>query len=216
VTSAELGTATTIARVSDAPGPVTARNATPADVDAVTAAFTTAFFNDPVWAPVFPDESRRAEQSAPMWRVYAVAALRYPWTFVTPGAEAAAVWIPPGGTELTGEETGRLGEVIAGAAGPEAAASAREIEARLEAGHPGGSFFHLTILATHAGHRGKGLGMALLAETLTRIDAMGAPAYLESTNPVNIPRYMNAGFEPCGEITMATGHIVTAMWRPAR
>ena len=193
-----------------------ARLATPADVDAITAAFTSAFFHDPVWGPVFPDESRRAEQSAPMWRVYATAALRYPWTFVTPGAEAAAIWIPPGGTELTGEETRRLSEVIRAAAGPEAAASAREIEARLEAGHPDGSFFHLTILATHADHRGKGLGMALLAETLTRIDAMGAPAYLESTNPVNNQRYINAGFQPRSEITMATGHIVTAMWRPAR
>jgi len=202
--------------MSSASGPVAARQATAADIDAITAAFTTAFFNDPVWGPVFPDESRRARQSAVMWRVYAVAALRYPWTFVTPGAEAAAVWIPPGGTELTGEETRRLSEVITQGAGPEAAASAREIEARLEAGHPDGSFFHLTILATHAGHRGKGLGMALLAETLARIDAMGAPAYLESTNPVNNQRYMNAGFEPRSEITMATGHIVTAMWRPAR
>lgn len=44
----------------------------------------------------------------------------------------------------------------------------------------------------------------------------GAPAYLESTNPASSQRYMNAGFEPRGEITMATGHIVTAMWRPAR
>jgi GNAT superfamily N-acetyltransferase len=202
--------------MSSTPGPVATRQATPADVDAITAAFTTAFFNDPVWGPVFPDESRRAEQSAPMWRVYAAAALRYPWTFVTPGAEAAAVWIPPGGTELTGEESRRLSEVIGEAAGPEAAASAREIEARFAAGHPDGSFFHLTILATHADHRGKGLGMTLLAETLTRIDAMGAPAYLESTNPVNNQRYMNAGFEPRGEIIMATGHIVTAMWRPAR
>jgi GNAT superfamily N-acetyltransferase len=151
-----------------------------------------------------------------MWRVYATAALRYPWTFVTPGAEAAAIWIPPGGTELTEEEAGRLGELIEETAGPQAAASAREIEARLEAGHPAGSFFHLTILATHSRHRGKGLGMALLAETLTRVDALGAAAYLESTNPVNDERYRQAGFEPRGEITMPSGHVVTTMWRPAR
>jgi GNAT superfamily N-acetyltransferase len=197
-------------------GPTAARQATRADVEAITAAFTTAFFNDPVWAPVFPDESHRAEQSAPMWRVYATAALRYPWTFVTPGVEAAALWIPPGGTELTDEETRRLGEVITQAAGPEAAASAREIEERFAAAHPDGSFFYLTILATHANHRGKGLGMALLADTLERIDALGAPAYLESTNPANNKRYLNAGFEPRGEIPMATGRIVTTMWRPAR
>ena len=62
--------------MSSTPGPAAARQAAAADVDAMTAAFTTAFFNDPVWAQVFPDESRRAEQSAPMWRVYAAAALR--------------------------------------------------------------------------------------------------------------------------------------------
>ena len=39
-----------------------------------------------------------------MWRVYATSALRYPWTFVTPKVEAAAIWIPPGGTELTPED----------------------------------------------------------------------------------------------------------------
>lgn len=67
-----------------------ARHATRADVDAITDVFTTAFFNDPIWAPVFPDEAERAEQSAVMWRVYATSALRYPWTFVTPTVEAAA------------------------------------------------------------------------------------------------------------------------------
>jgi GNAT superfamily N-acetyltransferase len=197
-------------------GSANARLATPADIDAITAAFTSAFFHDPVWGPVFPDESRRAEQAALMWRVYATAALRYPWTFVTPDAEAAAIWIPPGGTELTDEEASRLGELIEETAGPQAAASAREIEERFAAAHPAGSFFHLTILATHASHRGKGLGMALLAETLTRIDALGAAAYLESTNPVNNERYRRAGFERRAEITMPSGHVVTTMWRPAR
>ena len=205
-----------MSRVISPSGPVRARQATPADVDAITAAFATAFFHDPVWGPVFPDESRRAEQSAVMWRVYAAAALRYPWTFVTPGVEAAAIWIPPDGEELTAAEEHRLHELMEETAGPEAAASAREIEARFAAAHPAGSFFHLTILATHAGHRGKGLGMALLAETLTRIDALGAAAYLESTNPVNNERYRNAGFEPRAEITMPSGRIVTTMWRPAR
>jgi GNAT superfamily N-acetyltransferase len=202
--------------VTSSAGSANARRATPADIDAITAAFTTAFFHDPVWGPVFPDESRRAVQSAIMWRAYATAALRYPWTFVTPGTEAAAIWIPPGGTELTDEEASRLGELIEETAGPLAAAAAREIEARFEAAHPAGSFFHLTILGTHSSHRGKGLGMALLAENLTRIDTLGAAAYLESTNPVNDERYRRAGFEPRAEITMPSGRAVTTMWRPAR
>jgi GNAT superfamily N-acetyltransferase len=192
------------------------RQAVPADADALTAAFTTAFYHDPVWAPVFPDESRRAGQMAAMWRVYATSALRYPWTFVTPAVEAAALWIPPGGIELTPEDVRELGEQIERTAGPEAAATAREIEERFEAGQPDGSFFHLTILATHARHRGQGLGMRLLAETLTRVDALGSAAYLESTNPVNDERYRSVGFEPRAAITMPGGQVVTTMWRPAR
>ena len=199
-----------------APAPVPVRQATLADVDAITAAFTTAFFHDPVWGPVFPDEHRRARQASAMWRAYAVSALRYPWTFVTPQAEAAAIWIPPGGTELTAGEARGLGELIEKAAGLQAAASARDIEARFAAALPAGPFFHLTILATHASHRGRGLGMGLLAGTLTRIDALGAAAYLESTNPANNRRYHSAGFAPHAEITMPAGHVVTTMWRPAR
>lgn len=209
-----------MSRMTSVPGPahasVPVRHAASADIDAITAAFTTAFFYDPVWCPVFPDEGRRGDQAAVMWRAYAASALRYPWTFVTPGAEAAAIWIPPGGTELTADETRRLGELLEEAAGPQAAASAREIDARFEAAHPAGPFFHLTILATHTAHRGKGLGRGLLAETLTRIDAMGAAGYLESTNPANDKLYQSVGFAPRAEITMPTGHIVTTMWRPAR
>lgn len=193
-----------------------ARPATPADVEAITAAFATAFFNDPVWGPVFPDEARRAGQAAVMWRVYAAAALRYPWTFVTPDVEAAAVWIPPGGEELTDAEARQLGELMEATAGPEAAAAAAEIEARFAAAHPVGDFYHLTILATHARHRGRGLGMGLLAQTLARVDAEGAAAYLESTNPANNERYQDAGFEPRAEIAMPSGRVVTTMWRPAR
>ena len=192
------------------------RQAVPADADALTAAFTTAFYHDPVWGPVFPDESRRAGQMAAMWRVYATSALRYPWTFVTPAVEAAALWIPPDGIELTPEDVRELGEQIERTAGPEAAATARAIEERFEAAQPDGSFFHLTILATHARHRGQGLGMRLLAETLTRVDALGGAAYLESTNPVNDERYRSVGFEPRAAITMPGGQVVTTMWRPAR
>jgi GNAT superfamily N-acetyltransferase len=199
-----------------AAAPVAVRPATEADVDAITEAFTTAFFHDPVWGPVFPDESRRAAQAAIMWRAYAASALRYPWTFVTSAAEAAAIWIPPGGTELTDAEARELGERLAETAGPEAAAAAHEIDARFEAALPAGSYFHLTILGTHTRHRGRGLGMSLLAATLTRIDELGAAAYLESTNPANDRRYQSVGFEPRAEITLPSGHTVTTMWRPPR
>lgn len=192
-----------------------ARLATPADLDAIVSVFTSAFFHDPVWGSAFPDEGRRAGQAAVMWRVYAASALRYPWTLVTPGVEAAAVWIPPGGVELTPEEAEGLEGRLARVTGRDAARAIMRVGEQFEAAHPTEPFFYLTILGTHTDHRGKGLGMALLAESLARIDAVGAPAYLESTNSANLKRYESVGFTVRDEITVATGQVVTTMWRPA-
>ncbi|MER5946576.1 GNAT family N-acetyltransferase [Streptomyces sp. NPDC001904] len=198
------------------PPSVAARTATPADADAIVSTLTSAFFHDPLWGPAFPDERRRAAQAAVMWRRYVTSALRYPWTLVTPGAEAAAVWIPPGGTELTPEEEAGLPDLLTRAAGADAARDILAIYGQLDAAHPTEPCFFLTLLGVHDEHRGKGLGMGLLAESLARIDALGAPAYLESSNPANIDRYRGAGFVPRDTITIATGHVVTTMWRPAR
>jgi hypothetical protein len=49
---------------------------------------------------------------------------------------------------------------------------------------------------------------------LERIDAEGAPAFLESSNPVNTPRYERLGFSVCGEFELPEdGPNVAQMWR---
>ncbi|MFC8432927.1 GNAT family N-acetyltransferase [Streptomyces sp. NPDC057253] len=202
--------------MSHVPAPVRARVATPADVDSIVSVFTSAFFHDPVWGAAFPDQARRAQQAAVMWRVYAASAVRYPWSLVTDGGEAAAVWIPPGGVELTVEEAAGLEGELAAATDPGTARAIMEVGERFEAVHPAEPFCYLTILGTHADHRGKGLGMGLLAEGLRRVDELGAPAYLESTNPANLKRYESVGFGVRDEIRLAGGQVVTTMWRPAR
>ncbi|MFJ9892810.1 GNAT family N-acetyltransferase [Streptomyces sp. NPDC091280] len=193
------------------------RVATVADLDAIVATFTSAFLHDPVWGPAFPDEGRRAEQAAVMWRVYAGSALRYPWTLVTPDVEAAAIFIPAGGVELTEAEAAGLEGRLAEAADAGTARAIMAVGEQFEAAHPDEPFFYLTILGTHADHRGKGLGMALVREGLARIDALPAPApvYLESTNPANNKRYESVGFVARDEIVTAGGQVVTTMWRPA-
>jgi len=191
------------------------RVAEPADIDAIVATLTTAFFDDPLWGPAFPDPGRRAEQAAVMWRMSATSALRYPWTLVTAKVEAAAILIPPGGTELTHEEEKELAAQLVRTAGQRTAEGVLEIYAQLEAAHPSEPHFYLTLLGTHSDHRGQGLGMGLLREALARIDDLGEPAYLESSNPANNARYESVGFRPHSRITAASGHVVTTMWRPA-
>ena len=78
------------------------RRATLDDLPALTDVMTTAFIADPAWGPYsFPDDARREQQSSAFWEQGLRAALRFPWTLVTPGCEAAAVWIPPGEPEMT-------------------------------------------------------------------------------------------------------------------
>src|SRR5262249_2919748 len=48
--------------------------------------------------------------------------------------------------------------------------------------------------------QGAGLGSALLAHALARVDAAGAHAYLENSNPRNSPLYERAGFKISREI----------------
>jgi GNAT superfamily N-acetyltransferase len=59
-------------------------------------------------------------------------------------------------------------------------------------------YFYLSWWATHRDHAGRGLGSVLIKENLAEIDATGLPCFLESTNPVNLPRYEALGFERRG------------------
>ena len=67
-----------------------------------------------------------------------------------------------------------------------------------------------------AGSGQHGLGIGLLADSLSMVDAEHQPAYLESTSPANDRKYADLGFEPFGEIACPGGQVITTMWRPAR
>ncbi len=57
---------------------------------------------------------------------------------------------------------------------------------------------------------GRGIGSALLRHGLDRVDG---PAYLESSNPRNVPLYQRFGFEVVREITVAGSPTLHAMYR---
>jgi GNAT superfamily N-acetyltransferase len=63
--------------------------------------------------------------------------------------------------------------------------------------------------------QGRGVGRALLASWLSRVDAEQLPAYLETDREGNVAFYARAGFHVVGE-TSVLGVRVWPMWRPAR
>ena len=193
-----------------------ARVARPADLDTVTTIITLAFAEDPVWGPAFagapgPDERRE------IWRCYLDAAMRFPCTWLSAGGEAASVWYPPGADEMTADQWDAFVALLRQHLGPDADRVVDLFE-RFEAAHPRAEpHYYLSLLGTHPDHRGAGHGMRLLADNLELIDAEGMPAYLESTNVANNPRYGRVGFEVVGSFEgYVPGSVITTMWRPAR
>src|SRR5438552_1160203 len=133
------------------------------------------------------------------WRFFMQSALRYPWMWIVGDYAATSVWIPPGGVELTEEDGARIGpllDILLGDRAPEV----MQLLERFDAAHPRGQpHYYLTMVGTHPDHRGRGLGMALLADNLAKIDAEHMPAYLESSNPASDERYEDLGFRRVGE-----------------
>lgn len=190
-----------------------ARVATRADVDGVTETLWRAFAEDPLWRWAFTDH----DKLKPWWRMYVESALRYPWVWVLGDYAAASVWIPPSGVELTVEEERRVGPLLSDLVG-ERSPEVLELLERFEGAHPRSEpHYYLTLLGTDPSHAGRGLGTQLLTRNLERIDAEGASAYLESSNPANDARYERLGFVRRGEFsTPDDEHTVTTMWRHAR
>jgi ribosomal protein S18 acetylase RimI-like enzyme len=188
------------------------RIATAADLDGLTATLTAAFETDPLWGGwAFPDP----KDLAVWWRFHIGSALRYSCVWVRGDYAAAAVWIPPGGTELTEEGEERLAPLLERLVGPRASDVMGLVE-RFEASHPRERpHYYLSLLGTHPEYRGRGLGIGLLAENLASMaDTQGVPSYLESTNPENNHRYERLGFRQLGEFTTPDGErTVATMWR---
>ncbi len=187
------------------------------DCELLTSIITLAFANDPLWSRAMDLEDGSTEHHARFWRLFIEGALRYNWVWLTVGGEATSIWIPPGGTEMSGEQEVHLTEMANECLGS-AVEDYLELLTRFDAAHPRDEpHYYLSLLGTHPVHRGKGIGMALLEHDLALIDADGFPAYLESSNPSNNHRYAAVGFEAVGEFSYpGGGPLVTTMWRPAR
>lgn len=176
-----------------------------------------AFQDDPAWSWVFEDPARRPAQLGALWSLLLEGSVHYGWVWMTTGAEAATLWIPPGMPELDESHAARIGPLFRELLGPDVHRADVLME-RFMTAHPATpDHYYLSLFGTRPDRRGRGIGMALLADNLSRIDAEGEPCYLESTNDANLARYRSVGFADVGTFDLPEdGPTVTTMWRGAR
>lgn len=186
------------------------------DVDHVIETVRVAFATDPVWGPALSTTAGEAIDLDAYWRLFVEGALRYGTLRIATDGAAIAVWIPPGGMELSAGQLDELDRLIERDLDADALAALHVLYERFEASRaPRPDHYYLSLLATHPDHRGQGRGQLLLAEDLALWDAAGVPAYLESTNSSNDHRYERAGFRHDGGFGAVRDDTwVSAMWRP--
>jgi ribosomal protein S18 acetylase RimI-like enzyme len=199
---------------------VTVRPAERADVAATAEVMARAFEHDPVCAHILPrDDSRRRRLRRYFVTLLRREAVRLGTTdvaLVDGRIAGAAVWKPPGLWLPS------LGAQLATLPGYLATyrfdfGRAVKLENVLVKEHPQEEpHWYLQGIGTDPELAGRGVGAALLRSRLAQADEAGQAAFLESSNPVNVPLYQHFGFQITGLLGLPEGTPpVTKMWRPA-
>ncbi|MFH8366125.1 GNAT family N-acetyltransferase [Streptomyces sp. NPDC018031] len=186
----------------------------------LSAVLARAFQQDPVASWTFPDPTVR-RRALP--KVFATM-LRYQHMrhkaceFITSDTGriiGGALWDPPGlWKQPIGQQLLSLPAFLR--ASGRASARADKMVSAMEKIHPTKPHWYLAIVGTDPDprFRGKGHGTALLRSRLNRCDQLGLPAYLESSDPENVPYYERFGFTVVDMIPAPpSAPRIPAMWR---
>ena len=194
------------------------RKATEADVPRLSEAFAAAFQDDPLMGWIYRDGERRRRLLPKAFTFFLSRwFLRHGETYMHADGVGGAVWCPPGTWRITNAEMVRGTPAMLWKTGGYGFARGARIFNTIEKEHPHDPpHWYLAILGTEPGSQSKGVGSTMLSPVLERCDTEGLPAYLESSNPRNVPFYARHGFVTTKELEPAKGAWVGCMWRDPR
>lgn len=184
---------------------------TPGEAEAprALAAIVTAFAADPVSRWVFSEPADYLRLFPLVVGHMGGGAFAQGTAIASADLRAVALWLPPGASgdlEAVGETLATSGHTP-----PEDAPAFFEAMAHH---HPEAPHWYLPFIGVDPGLQGRGLGGELMTAALARVDESGLPAYLESSNPKNVPFYERFGFRAAGAIQVGNSPLMTPMWRP--
>lgn len=188
------------------------RSAGPADESGVVDVITLAFSGDPLtrWAMAEPAVYLAA--MPPAVRAFGGNGFLHDTVYCLDGCVGAAMWLPPG----VEPDVERLFAIIQEKVAPAVQPDLMGVFEQMAGYHPSEPHWYLPLIGVDPACHGRGLGSALMRHALQHCDADGVPAYLESSNPRNIPLYQRHGFEIAGEIQVGASPTVVPMLRQPR
>jgi GNAT superfamily N-acetyltransferase len=178
------------------------RSAGMSDADEVADILAEAFSNDPVMTWMF---GNAGPQRITFLELAKGVYLRHGFGHIAHDS-ATALWLPANSKAklslmrelrvfLSAFATGGFGAVKRGLV----------TEQVMQASHPEEEHFYLFAVGVREKMKGKGLGGRIIREGLQRADEVGAPAYLENSNPKNTPLYERLGFQAIAPLELPQG-----------
>ncbi len=193
-----------------------ARHATPGDDTAMIAALVRAYRDDPIMNWAFRAGDRRERAWAAYFRANLDVYHSYGTVFTIAERRACAMWAPPGKWRIGLGRKVRLLPKIGVMLGLARFRRGLSVMARMEREHARERHWYLNLLGVDPELQGRRIGSALVGAGLALADADGCGAYLETSNPRNLPLYRRHGFEVTSSFDFGSGTpTVWLMWRPA-
>lgn len=182
------------------------------DESRVIDALKLAFVADPATRWVWPDPQKYLAHFSSFAKTFGGKAFGYGSAHYVGDYSGAALWLPPN----IHPDVDLITELVQSSGSDEAKNDGPEILEKMSSYHPNEPHWYLPLLGVDPLYHGKGLGSALLQHTIVKCDQDNKIAYLESSNPKNIPFYERHGFELLGTIQVNTSPRIFPMLRKPR
>ncbi|HZS00118.1 MAG TPA: GNAT family N-acetyltransferase [Chloroflexota bacterium] len=176
--------------------PPAIHTATTSDEERIVAVLVLAFSRDPAVRWAFPEPSRYLTYFPRFVRAFGGRAFEHGSAHYADGYVGAALWLPP---DVHPDEDA-MGTVFQEGAAEQAQEDVFALLEQMASYHPSEPHWYLPLIGVDPTRQGNGYGSALLQHATALCDRDGRLAYLESSNPANVPLYERHGFEVVGTI----------------
>ncbi len=166
------------------------------EIDHAIATLVLAFSADPVARWMHDDPHQYLQHMPTLFRALGKGSFESGAAHRTSDGLGVALWLPPG---VHGDDA-PVETIIAESIVKEKQADVGALFAHTEHYRPTEPHWYLSLIGIEALYRSRGHGSVLLRHGLRQCDREHRPAYLWSSNPLNISLYKRHGFEIAGTI----------------
>jgi GNAT superfamily N-acetyltransferase len=191
---------------------VEVRVATAEERERTVSVETLAFAKDPVMRWLDPEPHEYLCHFPRFVDAFGGRAFEHETVWIAGDFGGAAMWLPPG-VETDGDT---VEAVLRQSLDEAALGTAFAVLEQMGRFHIEEPHWYLPMIGVEPAQQGQGLGSALLSHALARCDEDSLPAYLESSNPANVPLYERHGFRVVDTIQVGEAPPVFPMLRSAR